>query len=131
MWMFNMWRSVSKGPIWSFLETEILRKIDEMVKKLKKKDFPYFCVLSHQKHPYVSRILEKSLQGSIHAQFYMAIKDAVGQFLLQLCTVIVKRRKNKSPILRRGGILVKASPGRRIWKPAQMQSVRRLRLRHL
>ncbi len=31
----NMWHSIGKGPIWSFLETEILRKIGEMVKKSK------------------------------------------------------------------------------------------------
>ncbi len=31
-----MWHSVGKGPIWSFLETEILRKIGEMVKKSEK-----------------------------------------------------------------------------------------------
>ncbi len=31
-----IWHSVGKGPIWLFLETEILRKIDEMVKKSKK-----------------------------------------------------------------------------------------------
>ncbi len=31
-----MWHSTGKGPIWSFLEMEILRKIGEMVKKLKK-----------------------------------------------------------------------------------------------
>ncbi len=47
----HMWHSAGKGPIWSFLETEILRKVDEMVKKSKKKDFPYFEVLGHQKHP--------------------------------------------------------------------------------
>ncbi len=31
-----MWHSKSKGPIWSLLETEILRKIGEIVKKSKK-----------------------------------------------------------------------------------------------
>ncbi len=72
-----MWHSVGKRPIWLFVETEILRKIGGMVKKSKKKnDFPYFGVLGHQKHPYVGRILKKSLQqGSIRAQFYMVIKD--------------------------------------------------------
>ncbi len=34
-----MWHSISKGPIWSFLETEILRKISEMVKKPQKMMF--------------------------------------------------------------------------------------------
>ncbi len=34
-----LWHSVGTGPNWSFLETEILRKIGEMVKKLKKKIF--------------------------------------------------------------------------------------------
>ncbi len=34
-----MWHSVSEGPIWLFLETEILRKIGEMVKKSEKKIF--------------------------------------------------------------------------------------------
>ncbi len=58
-----MWHSVGKGLIWSFPETEILSKIGEMVKKLKKKDFPYFDVLGHQKHPYVGRILRKSLEA--------------------------------------------------------------------
>ncbi len=32
-----MWHSVDKGPIWSFLQMEIFRKMGEMVKKLKKK----------------------------------------------------------------------------------------------
>ncbi len=32
----HMWHSIGKGPIWSFLETETLRKTGEMVKKLKK-----------------------------------------------------------------------------------------------
>ncbi len=41
-----MWHSVGKGPIWLFLETKILRKIGEMVKKAKK-DFPYFGTLGH------------------------------------------------------------------------------------
>ncbi len=59
-----MWHSVGEGAIWSLLEMEILRKIGEMVKKLKKNDFPYFLVLGHQKHPYVGRILKKSLRGS-------------------------------------------------------------------
>ncbi len=49
-----MWHSVGKGRIWSFLETAILRKIDEIVKNLKKNDFPYFGVFGHQKHLYVA-----------------------------------------------------------------------------
>ncbi len=31
-----MWHFIGKGPIWSVLEKEILQKIGEMVKKLKK-----------------------------------------------------------------------------------------------
>ncbi len=31
-----MWHSIGKGPIWSFLETEILRKIGEIVEESKK-----------------------------------------------------------------------------------------------
>ncbi len=73
-------------------------------------------MLSRQKHNYVGRILKKSLQGSIHAQFYMAIKGPFGRFLLQPCTVSIKRCKNKFSILRRYGILVKASPDRRVRK---------------
>ncbi len=38
-----MRHSAGKGPIWSFLETKIQRKIREMVKK------PYFGMLGHQK----------------------------------------------------------------------------------
>ncbi len=76
----------------------------------------------HQKHPYVGRILKKSLQGSIHAQFYMAIKGPFGQFLLQPRTVSIKRCKNKFTALRRCGILVKVSPDRRVRKWAQMRS---------
>ncbi len=76
--------------------------------KNQKNYFPYFDVLGHQKHPYVGRILKKSLQGSSQAQFYMAIKDPFGQFLLQPCTVSIKRGKNKFPFLR-CSILVKAS----------------------
>ncbi len=34
-----MWHSIGKGPIWSFLETEILRRIGEVEKKLKKMIF--------------------------------------------------------------------------------------------
>ncbi len=64
-------------------------KIGEMVKKLKKIISPYFGVLGHQKLPYVGRILKKSFQGSIHAQFYIAIKGPFGWFLLQLCTASV------------------------------------------
>ncbi len=37
--IYYLWHSVSKGPIWSFLETEILRKIGKMVKKSKKMIF--------------------------------------------------------------------------------------------
>ncbi len=62
-----------------------------MVKKLKKKkDFPYLGVLGHEKHSYVGRILKKSPQGSIHAQFCMGIKGPFGRLLLQQCTVSVK-----------------------------------------
>ncbi len=46
-----MWHSVGKGPIWSFPETEILRKINEMVKKIEINDFPYFGGLGNGKHP--------------------------------------------------------------------------------
>ncbi len=73
-----MWHSVGKGPIWWFLETEILRKISETVKNLKK-GLAYFGVLGHQKHLYDGRIPKKSLQGSIHAQFYMAVMDPFGR----------------------------------------------------
>ncbi len=45
-----MCHSEGKVHIWSFLETEILRKIGEMDKKFKK-NFPFFGVLGHQKHP--------------------------------------------------------------------------------
>ncbi len=38
----HIWHSVGKGAIWSFLETEILRKTGEIVKKLKKKRFSLF-----------------------------------------------------------------------------------------
>ncbi len=38
----HMWHSGGKGPIWSFLEMEILRKIGKMVKKSKKKGFSLF-----------------------------------------------------------------------------------------
>ncbi len=31
-----MWHFIGKGPIWSVLETEIWKKIGEMVKKLKR-----------------------------------------------------------------------------------------------
>ncbi len=55
-------------------ETE---KIGEMVKKLEKNDFPYYGALGHQKHTYVGKILKKSLQGSIHTQFYMALKGSI------------------------------------------------------
>ncbi len=54
--------------------------------KIEKNFFPYFGVLVHQKHSHVGRILKKSVQGSIHAQLYMAIKDPFGQFQLQLRT---------------------------------------------
>ncbi len=84
--------------------------------KIKKKDFPYFGVLGHQEHSCVGRILKKSLQGSTHTQFYMAIKGTFGAFLLQLCTVSVKWYKNKFPILRRCNLLVKASLDRRTRK---------------
>ncbi len=93
----HMWHSIGKGPIWSFLEMEILRKIGEMLKKWKKKDFPYFDVLGHQKHLYAGRILKKSLQGSGDTPFYKEIKGPLGQFLLQPCTMSVKERKNKFP----------------------------------
>ncbi len=36
-------------------------------------------MLHYQKHPYVGRILKKSLQRSIHAQFYIAIKGPFGK----------------------------------------------------
>ncbi len=42
--VFYMWRSIGKGPIWSFLETEILREIGEMVEKSKKKFSLFWCV---------------------------------------------------------------------------------------
>ncbi len=43
-----MWHSIGKGPIWSFPETEILKKIDEMFKKLKK---IIFLILVFQRPP--------------------------------------------------------------------------------
>ncbi len=126
-----MWHSIGRGPIWSFLGMEILRKIGEMVKKIGKNDFPYFGVLDHQKHVYVGRILKKSLQGSIHAQFYMERKGPFGWLLLQPCKVSVMQRKNKFPTLRRCGILVKASPDRIVQKWAQTRSDRQLQRGHL
>ncbi len=66
---------------------EILRKIGEMVKNPGKKLFLYFAMLGHQEHPYDGRILKKSLQGSIHAQFYMEIEDPFGR----LCYGCVQR----------------------------------------
>ncbi len=93
-----MWHPVGKGPIWSFVETKILGKIGKTFKKSKKCDFSYFGVLRHQKHPYVGRILKKLLQGSIRAQFYMAINGPFDRFLLQASKVSVKRRKNKFPL---------------------------------
>ncbi len=99
--------------------------------KLEKNDFPYFDVLRHQKHPYVSRIQKKSLQGSIHIQFYITITGPFGRSLLQPCTVSVKRRKNKFPTPRRCSILVKASPDRCIQKRTRMHSNQCLRHGHL
>ncbi len=90
----NMWHSIGKGPIWSFLETVILRKVGEMINE--KNDFPYFGVLGHQKHPYVGRILNKWIQGSIYAQFYMAMKGPLSWLLLQLCTMSAKRHTKTS-----------------------------------
>ncbi len=58
-----MWHSVGKGPIWSFLETEI-EKNSLNGQKIKKNCFSHFGVFGHQKHPHVGRML------SIHAQFY-------------------------------------------------------------
>ncbi len=86
----KMWHFIGIGPTWSVLETEIWRKIGEMVNKLKKKDFPYFGVLGQQKHSHIGSILKKSFQGSIHAQLYMAIKGPFGRFQLQPCTVNLK-----------------------------------------
>ncbi len=85
-------------------------------------------MLCHQKHPYVVKILEKSLQGSLHAQLYMAIKGPFGRFLFQPCTVSIKRRKNKFPTLRKYGIPLKASPDRRVRKRAWMHSNQRFQL---
>ncbi len=48
----------------SFLETEILRKINKW-EKIEKNYFPYFCVLGHQKHPYVGRMLKRLYSHSI------------------------------------------------------------------
>ncbi len=73
-----MWHSVGKGLIWSFVETEILRKINKMVKKLKKKLFSLFWYVRPPEISHVGRILKKSLEGSIYAQFYMAIKSPFG-----------------------------------------------------
>ncbi len=120
-----MWHSVGKGPIWSVPETKILRKIDEMVKKFKKR-FSFFWLVRPLETPYVGRIPKKWLQCSIYAQFYMAIKGPFGQFLLQLCAMSVKRRKNKFPTLRRCDILVKASPDRCFRKQAWTRSDQRL-----
>ncbi len=39
-----MWNSIGKGPIWSFLEIKILRKIGEMVKKSKKLFSLFWCI---------------------------------------------------------------------------------------
>ncbi len=89
-------------------------------KKIEKNYFPYLYLLGYQKLTYVGGILKKSLQGSIHAQFYMAIKGPLGRFLLQLCRVSVKQRKNKFTTLRRDGILVKALPDRCVEKQACM-----------
>ncbi len=79
-------------------------------------------MLGYQKHPYVGKIPKKSLQGSIHAQFYITIKGPFSRFLLQLCTVSEKRHKNKFPTLRRCGILVKVSPDGYVQKWAQTHS---------
>ncbi len=55
----NTWHSIGKGPIWSFLEMEIWRKINEMVKKLW---IILACYAARNMYPYVGKILKKSLQ---------------------------------------------------------------------
>ncbi len=96
-----------------------------MVKKQKKIIF-LILVCQVIRNTHLGRILKKSLQGSIHAQFYMAVKGPVGRFLLQLCTVSVKPRKSKFPTLRRCGILGKPLTDRHIKKRARTHSDRHL-----
>ncbi len=106
-----MWHSVGEGPILSFLKMEMLRKIGEMVKKLKKMIFLIWCVrppetsLCWQNTEKVTPRL--NLRSIIHGN-----RGFIWSISLQLCTVSVKRCKNKFPTLRRCGILVKASPDR-------------------
>ncbi len=96
-----------------------------------KKWFSLFRRISHEKHPYVGRILKKWFKGSTHAQFYVVIKSPFGWFRLQPCTVSMKRCKNKVLTLGRCSILVKASSDRRVQKRVWTPSDQCLQHRHL
>ncbi len=118
-----MQHSVCKRPIWTFLETEIWRKIGEPVKKLQKIIFLILVCQATRNTHNVGRILKKSLQGSIHTQFYMAMKGPIGWFLLQLYTVSVKRRKNKFPTLRCGILVKDTFTQSYLWRPQVVETL--------
>ncbi len=77
-------------------------------RKIEKNDFPYFSVFGHQKHPYIGRILKKSLHGFIHAQFYMVITGPFGRYQV--------------PSSQKMWHTVTASPDRHIQKWVRMRS---------
>ncbi len=64
--------------------------------KMENNYFPYFGMLGLQKHFNVGRILKKSLQGSIHAQFYMTIR---GIFDLSVAAVYSEHKATQKQVL--------------------------------
>ncbi len=93
----NMWHSVSKGPIWSFLETEILRKIGEMVKKTKKIIFHIFWHIEASETLLCWQNTEKATPRLYLCTILRGTKVPIWSISVTSCTVSVKQRKNKLP----------------------------------
>ncbi len=100
-----MWHFIGKGPDWSVLETEILRKIGEMVKKLKKMIFlilecwpPETSTCWQNTEKVILRLHSRSI---LHGN-----KRPIWSVSVATMYIEPEVTKNKFPTFRKCGILV-------------------------
>ncbi len=116
----NMWHSAGKGPIWLFLETEKLRKIGEMVKKLKKMIFLWHVRLPETPLYWlnIKKVTPRLYSHSILRGNKGLIWSTSIVTMYSECKTIQKQVPHSQKVWQ----LVKASSDRHVQKWAQMRS---------
>ncbi len=97
---------IGKGPIWSVLQTEILRKIEEMVKKSKKKRFSSFWSVRPPETPLCWQNTEKVIPRLYSHSIVHGNKGPIWSNSVAAMYSESKVTQNKFLTLRKCGILV-------------------------